>query len=156
MKADQFKQIEFIKDLLRESGKRGEILAKFAKVWQKASTRTFDRRLKEAEKALQKEFKAIEQRTEESIAKGVEARKLKIMTVAERINLLVKIAYGEEERDEVFFDKGQPKKVKVKPNFNDRLKAVAEINKMGGDYAPQKTDITSGGKKISINFKDAE
>lgn len=148
MKADQHKQIEFIKDLLRESGKRGEILAKFVKVWQNASTRTFDRRLKEAEKALQIEFKAIEQKTEESIAKEVEVRKTKILTAFERQEILTKIASGELEREEIFFDKGQPKKIKVKPNFSDISKAIAELNKMQGDYAPQKLDHTTKGNEI--------
>lgn len=142
MKADQHKQIEFIKDCLRESGKRGEILAKFVKVWQKASTRTFDRRLKEAEKALQKEFKAIEQRTEENIAKEVEARKTKILTAFERQEILTKIASGELEQEQVFFDKGIPKKIKVKPSFNDIKGAIAELNKMQGDYAATKSEIS--------------
>lgn len=32
--------------------------------------------------------------------------------------------------------------------------AIAEINKMDGEYAPIRKDITSGGEKIIINFED--
>src|SRR3990172_4145367 len=40
------------------------------------------------------------------------------------------------------------------PNHNDRMKAIAELNKMGGDYAPDKHEL-SGGIVIQPLFPDA-
>lgn len=163
MKPSESAQIEFIKDLLRKGEKRNSILAKFGAKWQKASPRTFDRRLKVATASIDDEFATISKKTEESIGKEVEARKLKIMTVAERIDFLTRIITAQTDVKKIgsqafplieFEENGTTRKEII--YLTDKLKALAELNKMGGDYAPSKTDITSGGKEITIQFKDAE
>ena len=125
-----------------------EVLQQFSKVFKNDTTRTFDNRLKIARAQFDSEQELIKVEAEKGIEKEIEALKSKIMTPVERLVTLSEIARGEKEIETVFFDKGVPKKIKSKPNFNDIKGAIAELNKMGGDYAPQKTDITSGGKEI--------
>jgi hypothetical protein len=144
MKADQKKQCDYILDRLRKGQERAEILQQFSKVFKKDTTRTFDNRLKIARAQFDSESERIKQEAEKGIEKDIEALKSKIMTPVERLVTLSEIARGEKEIETVFFDKGVPKKIKSKPNFNDIKGAIAELNKMGGDYAPQKIDVKTG------------
>jgi len=141
-KANEQAQIDFIVDLLRKGNQRKIILGKFGEIWGKASKNTFDRRLSEAKKQLQSELKEINERTEESIKKEVEARKAKILTVLDRQEILAKIALGELEIEQEVATATGVHTVKNKPNFNDRKAAIAELNKMDGSYAPAKTETT--------------
>ena len=141
MKADQYREIEFIKDLLRKGERREIILPKFRKAYKDTGLKTFDNRLKVAREAIQKEFDYIASKVNEGIEKAIKERTGKIMSVIERQEILTAIGRGELEREEVFIDKGQPKKIKVKPDFNDMKGGIAELNKMGGDYAATKSEV---------------
>ena len=142
MKADQYVEIEFIKDCLRKGEERKDILQKFSKKFKTGKTvRTFDERLKVANIAIQAEFDYIASKVNEGIEKAIKERTGKIMSVIERQEILTAIGRGELEREEVFIDKGQPKKIKVKPDFNDMKGGIAELNKMGGDYAATKSEV---------------
>ena len=141
-KANEQAQIDFIVDLLRKGNQRKIILGKFGEIWGKASKNTFDRRLSEAKKQLQSELKEINERTEESIKKEVEARKAKILTALDRQEILAKIALGELEIEQEVATATGVKIVRNKPDFNDRKAAIAELNKMDGSYAPAKTETT--------------
>lgn len=144
-KSNEATQIDFIADLLRKGNQRKDILAKFGKKWQTASQRTFDRRLKAAEKQMQSELKQINERTEESIKKEVEARKTKILTALERQEILAKIALGELEIEQEVATNTGVKIVRLKPDFNERKGAIAELNKMDGSYAPAKSEVENKG-----------
>ena len=141
MKADQKKQCDYILDRLRKGQERAEILQQFSKVFKNDTTRTFDNRLKIARAQFDSESERIKQEAEKGIEKDIEALKSKIMTPVERLVTLSEIARGEKEIETVFFDKGVPKKIKAKPNFNDIKGAIAELNKMGGDYAATKSEV---------------
>lgn len=163
MKADQHIQIEFIKDCLRKGEERKVILPKFTKTYRKQE-KTFNTRLKEARKAIQSEQQHIKLEAEKGIQKDIEALKSKIMTPIERQTILADSIRDFEDKlagkKPFTFFQGQ----KIVNSHNagvfmlpiDTQTAVkkvirelmAELNKMGGDYAPQKTDITSGGKEI--------
>lgn len=134
-------QIEFIVDCLRNGEKRGEIWQKFGKEWQDLSERTFDRRLNQAEAQMEGEISAIVERTEQSVAKEVEARKLKLLSVAERMDILARMASGELEAEKIVFTKDGAKKIKVKPDHTEIKAAIAELNKMDGSYSPVKQDV---------------
>lgn len=108
---------------------------------------------------LAKKYADLIQLEKEKLSKVVEeARNSKVaeieekslMSKIERIELLNKMAKGELEVETVFIVGGKPIKLKTKPTQTDVRAAIAEINKMCGDYAPQKTDITSDGGKISV------
>lgn len=142
MKADQHKQVEFVKDCLRNGEQRAIILQKFASVYKNLSIKTFDNRLKVAKKQIESEFKTIAIKSEENIGELIKERTFKILSVAERMDILAKMANGELERNEVVFIDGQPKQIKAKPTFNDMRGAIAELNKMQGDYAPAKSEIS--------------
>ena len=142
MKADQHTQIEFIKDCLLKGEERKSILQKFTKIYKGLSIKTFDNRMKVAKEQVAIEFKQITGQSNERIKEEVEARKTKILTALERQEILSNIAKGELEREDVVFVDGQPKKLKVKPTFNDMRGAIAELNKMQGDYAPTKSEVS--------------
>jgi hypothetical protein len=72
-----------------------------------------------------------------------------IITKAERMELLSKMAKGELKVKQPFVIAGKIMEYPSEPSLTDRRNAIAELNKMCGDYAPQKTDITTEGKSIN-------
>lgn len=154
-KPNEQTQIDFIVDCLRKGEQRKTIMGKFGEKWGTASKNTFDRRLTKAKEALSGEQQRIKATAEQSIAKEVEARKSAIMTSIERQELLTLIVRGEIKAKRPFVIGGKIMEYPEEPNHSDRIKALAELNKMGGDYAPSKTDITSDGKPIqAINLTE--
>lgn len=153
-KPNEQAQIDFIAELLIKGEQRKTILAKFVKKWQKAGIRTFDRRLKVAQTAVQEQQKRIQKEAEGNIAKKVEALESKIMTSIERKILLTEIARGEVKipTKEVRWDSKQEKFVTIPyeelPDHGVRVRAMAELSKMCGDYEPQKIDATITEKKL--------
>lgn len=141
-------QIEFIKDCIRKGEQRKDILQKFAKKY-KTSIKTFDNRLKAAQTSIRAELATISEQANISIANEVEARTMKILSSLERQAILTEIALGELEAEHLVVTKEGIKKVKVKPTHADIKSAVAELNKMAGDYAPAKQNITIN--KIGID-----
>lgn len=153
-KPNEQAQIDFIAELLIKGEKRNAILGKFGKKWENVSRTTFDRRLKAATEASQAQQRRIQEKAEGNVAKKVEALESKIMSAIERKDYLTKIITGEIEipYTEVKWDTVQKKFVTIKfvelAPHTARISAIAELNKMDGEYAPHKTDITSNGKGI--------
>ena len=137
-KASEVSQIEFIKSCIRSGLKRKAILGKFGKKWESVSRTTFDRRLKQATDSMQAEFKEIDKRTEDGIAKEVEARKSKILTSIERQEILTQIALGQIPLKKAMVCDGIIQEVDVVPDWMDRKNAISELNKMDGSYASEK------------------
>jgi len=136
-------QVEFITNGLRNGLERKEILQRFTETYKNKSIKTFDNRLKVAREQMKGEIKDIEARTELSITNEVEARKLRIMSVAERIDILTKIAFGEIPLTKPMVCDGVIQLVPVVPDWTDRRGAIAELNKMDGSYAPIKQAQTN-------------
>jgi hypothetical protein len=134
-------QIEFVKDCLRKGFKRDYILAKFRNKWQSVATRTIDSRIKAASVALEAEIRTINQKTEVRLEKQSQALMLKTLPIAERIDLLAKIATGEIKIKKPFVISGKIMEYPAEPDHNDRTKAIAELNKMDGSYAAQKLEV---------------
>jgi len=72
-----------------------------------------------------------------------------ILSKEERLEILSNIARGDLSYQMEVPSKFGPQKITAWPSFNDRKGAVNEINKMEGDYAPIKKDITSKGEQIA-------
>lgn len=142
-------QIEFIKSHLRKGGKRGGILSKFVQKWPKVSERTFTRRIRIAEDELQIENKEVQKKAEEKAKKKTEELELEILTVLERKSILAQIAKGGIPLTKPMVCNGEIVQADVIPTYTDRMNAIAELNKMDGDYAPTKTDLTSKGKQLN-------
>ena len=153
--------IEFIIDQLNTGNvERGKVLAKFVKKWQ-VSDRTFDRMWKtanEQHKIEQDKIKAIKQakysENENNALKGL------ILTKNEKREYLRKVIHGEITFEKFIVVKGEPKKVYVKADAGEIMKAIDIDNKMEGDYATIKTDVTTNGetlnKTISIKLPTGE
>lgn len=75
---------------------------------------------------------------------------IEIASVAERKGILTKIARGEIPLTKPMVCNGKIELVDVVPDYMDRKNAIAELNKMDGDYAPSKLDITSEGESLII------
>jgi len=136
-------QVEFILNLLRNGGKRKDIMSKFGKKWQKSSSRTFDRRLKRAEEAMGRELKEIKEKSEQLVAEEIEARKIDIMDAIERKSILTQIARGQLPLQKAMVVDRMVEYIEVVPDWMDRKNAIAELNKMDGDYAPTKVAQTT-------------
>lgn len=77
-----------------------------------------------------------------------EALKKAILSKHERMEILTQIAKGEIPLVKHIVCEGVIQEVKVVPAWADRKAAIAELNKMDGEYAPIKKDITSGGEPL--------
>ena len=142
VKADQENQIQFILTELRKGSERAIILQKFAKNY-KSSTKTFDNRLKIAKERYSDEVKSIQERAKVLSEEAADKASLETLSVAERIDLLVKMAKGEIDIEQETTTKdGGIVTITVKPSHSDRRAAIAELNKMDGSYAPAETKTT--------------
>ena len=81
-------------------------------------------------------------------SKVSEIAQMNIMGKAERMELLTKMAKGELKIKTPFVIAGKIMEYPAEPTASDRRAAIAELNKMAGDYAPAKQDITTKGKEI--------
>ena len=110
---------------------------------------TFDRYWAEASKRFKARLDAIEEATTKvAISMEVKALKKAILSKHERQEILTQIAKGEIPLVKHIVCDGVIQEVDVVPAWADRRAAIAELNKMEGDYAPVKKDITSGGEPI--------
>ena len=141
MKPSETAQINFIADCLRKGEQRKEILGKFGKKWEKVSRTTFDRRLRQAEAHVASEQQRIKEQAEQDVVKEADALKSKILTSLERQAILSDMAKGELETEVLLVTKDGIKKAKAKPTHAERRAAIAELNKMDGDYAPTKQEV---------------
>lgn len=140
-----------------EKGKdRGSLLSTIGKKWQ-LSQRTFDRYLKianeqhtEAQQAIKSKLVDIDTQA------AIDARKKEIVAIEERKELLSNIATGKIKVKRPFVIGGKIMEYPEEPSHSDRIKALAELNKMDGSYQPQKIDAEiSGSVKTVIQlFED--
>lgn len=154
MKPTEVAHIEFIKVLLRNGKKRGEILQIFGEKWQDVSSRTFDRRLKDAETELATELRKVSDKANEQYATSINAVKSSIIGATERMEILSKIATGQITYKKPVVVDGMLTDADCEPDFADRKNAIAELNKMDGSYTPiqVKQEITVDTiKEIVIN-----
>ena len=110
---------------------------------------TFDRYWAEASKRFKARLDAIEEATTKvAVSMEVKALKKAILSKHERQELLSKLATGEiRSWREVVTESGV-----IKLEYYSASEAkqnISELNKMDGDYAPVKKDITSGGEKLA-------
>ena len=75
---------------------------------------------------------------------AIEARKKAIMSADERKEYLTKLISGEIKAKQPFVIAGKIMEYPSEPNHSDRIRAIAELNKMEGDYAPTKVAQTNG------------
>lgn len=121
---------------------REQALSMFVQKWQK-TPRTFDRYWKKAKEIFdERQRKASEASDAAYIEASVAAAKNMVMTRAERMEVLSKIARGSMPLFKPFIVDGTIQVHEVAPDWNDRKGAIAELNKMEGDYAPQKNAFT--------------
>lgn len=101
--------------------------------------------------ALQ-EWQEVRQKasTEQIQANAVESLKSAYMGKQERLEYLDNIAKGNIKIKQPFVINGKIMEYPAEPTAAERLKAIAEMNKMEGDYAPQKTELTGANGKDLI------
>ena len=110
-----------------------------------------------------KEWQGLKEKAtfEQVQANTVEQLKTAVMSKRERLEYLTQIAKGEIKVKKPFVIGGKIMEYPSEPDFSDRKNAIAELNKMEGDYAPQKvaqTDKEGNDVKqvIIINGKEIE
>lgn len=142
-------QLELAKNCLHNGMKRAEILAKFATEYPTVAERTIDRRIRQAETALSETVAKITGAEQQAIDNITNNAAFRVLSIAERLDILSKIALGELKIKQHIFAGAEVGNIEVdvEPNYQDRRAAIAEINKMFGHYAPEKKDVTFGEKK---------
>jgi len=114
--------------------------ATFTRYWKEAGIKAIDERI-EMESLIH----------DATIHLEIESRARAIMTANERREFLTKVARGEIKFTIYKVVDKTLHELKVSPGFQDRIKAIAELNKMDGDYAPIKVSNTdSKGKDITV------
>ena len=153
MKAAATLQVEFIKTCLKAGDKRAVILAKLQESYPSLSERTLDRRIGLAQKASRAEVNVIAASNQQALDTITSTGQYRVLSVAERLDILSRIALGELKIKQYIFGGAEVGNIEVdvEPNYLDRRGAIAELNKMFGDYAPERRDITSGGKPIEAS-----
>lgn len=127
---------------------RQTVLAGFVEKW-RLSERTFDRYWASARSRYQAlNLKAQKAKEEVYIQEEKKAAKKAILNKHQRQEILTQIALGELNFKKEVATKMGIVGLQAIPDFADRKAAIAELNKMDGDYAPTKKDITSGGEPI--------
>jgi hypothetical protein len=130
------------------STSRSDVMTLTCDKWQ-MSERTFDRYWALAKKRFLVVQKDIADMQKAVILETAEARmRSSIMSKHERMEVLSAIARSELDLSKEVVTALGIETLNVKPDYNDRKAAIAELNKMEGDYAPVKTDLTSKGEKI--------
>ena len=81
-------------------------------------------------------------------SKVSEIAQKRIMSLVERMEWLTKLVDGTIKAKRPFVVGGKIMEYPEEPSHSDRVKALAELNKMDGSYAPAKQDITTNGKEI--------
>lgn len=101
-------------------------------------------------KELQTVAKKIHDKKQKKVIE--EAESLKVLPIAQRIDILSRIALGEVPLKKAMVVDKMIEYIEVVPDWNDRKNAIAELNKMDGSYAPTKTanTDTQGNDKDSI------
>ena len=151
--------IDFIIDHLTKGEQRAAMLVKAGKKWG-TSKSAFDRLLKIAKEQHTERQQTIKSKIaiiDEQAA--IDARKKAIMNTDERKEWLTKMIMGEMKAKRPFVIGGKIMEYPEDPSHTDRLKALAELNKMDGDYAPTKTAFTDTTGKDIFQFifkKDIE
>lgn len=147
MRAEARLQVEFIKGCLNNGKKRAEIAVLVGERWQLAS-RTFDRRLATATKELKGEAANIAAHTQQQVLHTLDGRVMRMLSVMERIDILSRMALGELKIKQLVYMGAEVGNVEmeVEPSYLDRRGAIAELNKMFGDYAPEKKAFTLNGE----------
>jgi hypothetical protein len=133
---------------------RGEVMARFVAEWH-LSTRTFDRYWQAAKKQFEEEQNQIKlERQDIKVAAISERTEYRVMSKAERMNVLSQMADGTLQVQRNVVTKDGVMVILALPDYNDRKAAIAELNKMDGEYAPIRKDLTSGGEKLPpVNFQ---
>ena len=94
---------------------------------------------KEIELEKKKVSDIIEASQKKTIAQIEEKR---IMTIAERMEWLSKVALGEIRVKQPFVIAGKIMEYPAEPSISDRKAAIAELNKMDGSYAPVNSNLS--------------
>jgi hypothetical protein len=129
---------------------RGNIMATFGKKWQ-ISVRTFDRIIKDAKKQNEERQIIKEKAKCEVLVKSAkEMAENSEIVRNELTGILLEIARGKSKRE--------VEGIVIVPNENDRIKAISELNKMTGGYAPVLTAQTDSEgndmiNKVEVTFK---
>jgi len=143
-KADKQVIIDAIIKEIEKGEGRGKVLGKIGKKWEISRT-TFDRIWKTAnEQQKERQRKAKDAADEAYIQASADAAKVVVMSSQERKEMLSKIARGELTL--LVSDPKEPAKLIEVPAMVEnleRIKAISELNKMEGDYAPTKVAQTN-------------
>lgn len=150
-------RINVVAKEMANGGNRETIIAKYGKKWRIAS-RTIDRYIKEARQKAQELQQAASKAADEVFIKTkAEGAESAIMSRMERLITLTRIATG-ELKNEIKKPawNNQAKKFEIitvneKPGDNAIIKAIAEMNKMEGDYSPDKIDVNGTISSIDLN-----
>lgn len=140
-----------------EQGKSFDTCLKLSETKWNLTRSTFIRRWKtanqqhrDAQQAIKKELAVLDTQS------AINARKKAIMTADERKELLTRIAQGEIRIKIPYVIGGKIMEYPAEPSANDRRNAIAELNKMGGDYAPTKVANTDAEGNNVVPFTDSQ
>jgi len=134
--------VDFIVAELKQ-GKTFDTCLKLCGTKWNLSRSTFNRRWKEANIQHTQAQDLIKNAiAKDNTIKALEAEKQQIMSAIERKKYLEGIINGTIKIKRPFVMKDKIVEYMAEADHNERMKAIAELNKMEGDYAAQKQDVT--------------
>lgn len=151
MKTQAFfaQQIEFIKQCIRLGQDNKTVRSNYMQQWPETTTGMWEKRFAKANQQVKDEQKLVTELANARIEQEVAARVGHILTVAERKAILTQIAQGNCRVNKPKNIGGKFEYVECEPDFDDRIKAIAELNKIDGSYQPIRADITTNGQSLT-------
>jgi len=126
-----------------KQGKRSSEIFKIINKRFGTKNNLFYKYFKQAEDDFFKTNRRLKKKIEEvDTILALESHKRDIMRSDERKEFLTKVVRGKLTIKKLYFSAGLFEEKDVHPDFKERLAALAELNKMEGDYAPAKSIVT--------------
>lgn len=148
-KAYYIQQVEFIKDCVRAGEESSSIYHKYINRWPGTTKRMWEHRLTKANKQIRAEQALITAQANALVQLQIKQRAVRILSIAERKEILTQIALGQLTVNKPVNIGGQIEYVACEPDFTDRRNAIAELNKLDGSYQPTRTEITTNGQNLT-------
>ena len=156
IKANKLVIIEAIVVLLRKGKGYSEILIQVGTKWDIPRS-TFSRHFRNATQMHTEEQEVIKAaKAKLDLQSALNERKSQIADVLERKEILTQIARGQIPLRKAVVVDGSLEYYEVVPEWMDRKSAIAELNKMEGEYEPNKVEISGqvGVQLFKFGFDD--
>jgi hypothetical protein len=142
-------QVEWLKQMIL-AGEETKVINKgFLEKWPDCTQRQYEARIIRVNREMRAFQNAITEKVNEYVNLELSTHVRRILSVVERKEILTQIALGQLTITKPINVAGKAEYVQCEPDYTDRIKAIAELNRIDGSYQPIRADITTNGQSIT-------